>query len=214
VTADDLPGPHRRRLAQPEYETCDWCDAPTYTPQDQYMRNIGTTTYWLCSKCYRKSLAARTAARPPWRDGHDRPLLLVRPADPRRGSPLRGPIRHLVDLRRLLPDDSTRLEADAMRAAHPRPESTAPTDLYYIRVTETVTSPQCTGPLGYSWRECKVTSKRVLLIDVDSKIPNLALMKLSSWHKARGDLVGFNVIDPDLIYASVVFKKNRHLVDG
>jgi len=59
-----------------------------------------------------------------------------------------------------------------------------------------------------------VTSKRVLLIDVDSKIPNLALMKLSSWHKARGDLVGFNVIDPDLIYASVVFKKNRHLVDG
>lgn len=55
---------------------------------------------------------------------------------------------------------------------------------------------------------------RVLLIDVDSKIPNLALMKLSAWHKARGDLVGFNVIDPDLIYASVVFKKNRHLVDG
>ena len=43
---------------EPEHETCDWCDAPTYTPQDQYMRNIGTTTYWLCSKCYRKSLAA------------------------------------------------------------------------------------------------------------------------------------------------------------
>lgn len=43
---------------QPEYETCDWCDAPTYTAQDQYMRNIGTTTYWLCARCYRKSLAA------------------------------------------------------------------------------------------------------------------------------------------------------------
>jgi len=43
---------------QPEVETCDWCDAPTYTPQDQYMRNIGTTTYWLCARCYRKSLAS------------------------------------------------------------------------------------------------------------------------------------------------------------
>ena len=43
---------------QPEYETCDWCDAPTYTAQDQYLRIIGTTTYWLCGKCYRKSLAA------------------------------------------------------------------------------------------------------------------------------------------------------------
>ena len=41
-----------------EVETCDWCDAPTYTTQDQYMRNIGTTTYWLCARCYRKSLAA------------------------------------------------------------------------------------------------------------------------------------------------------------
>ena len=38
---------------------CEWCDAPTYTAQDQYMRNIGTTTYWLCGKCYRKSLAAQ-----------------------------------------------------------------------------------------------------------------------------------------------------------
>ena len=55
---------------------------------------------------------------------------------------------------------------------------------------------------------------RVLLIDVDSKIPNLALMKLATWHKARGDEVGFNVSDPDIVYASVVFKKNRHRTDG
>jgi hypothetical protein len=27
---------------------------------------------------------------------------------------------------------------------------------------------------------------RIGLVDVDSKIPNLALMKLSSWHKAQG----------------------------
>jgi hypothetical protein len=39
-------------------------------------------------------------------------------------------------------------------------------------------------------------------------------MKLSAWHKARGDEVGFNVSDPDIVYASVVFKKNKHRVDG
>lgn len=55
---------------------------------------------------------------------------------------------------------------------------------------------------------------RVLLIDVDSKIPNLALMKISAYHKARGDVVGFNVENPDYIYASVVFKKNRHKIGG
>lgn len=56
--------------------------------------------------------------------------------------------------------------------------------------------------------------RKVLLIDVDSKIPNLALMKLSAYHKSIGDEVGFNVENPDLVYASVVFDKNRHLVDG
>lgn len=55
---------------------------------------------------------------------------------------------------------------------------------------------------------------RILLIDVDSKIPNLALMKLSSWHKSQGDQVGFNITEPDKIYASVVFKKNAHKLDG
>ena len=55
---------------------------------------------------------------------------------------------------------------------------------------------------------------RILLIDVDSKIPNLALMKISAYHKKLGDEVGFNISDPDKIYASVIFKKNRHLVDG
>lgn len=59
-----------------------------------------------------------------------------------------------------------------------------------------------------------MSAKRVLLIDVDSTIPNLALMKISSYHKALGDQVGFNISDPDLIYASVIFKKNRHLTDG
>lgn len=55
---------------------------------------------------------------------------------------------------------------------------------------------------------------KVLLIDVDSTIPNLALMKISAYHKSVGDEVGFSVTEPDKIYASVIFKKNRHLVDG
>ena len=49
---------------------------------------------------------------------------------------------------------------------------------------------------------------RVALVDVDSKIPNLALMKASAYHKYRGDFV--ELFDPlfsrpDLIYASKVF---------
>lgn len=55
---------------------------------------------------------------------------------------------------------------------------------------------------------------KVLLIDVDSTIPNLALMKVSAYHKSLGDEVGFHISDPDKVYASVIFKKNRHLVDG
>lgn len=49
---------------------------------------------------------------------------------------------------------------------------------------------------------------RIRLIDIDSKIPNLALMKLSAYHKARGDSVSFDEPDPDRVYASVVFTKN------
>lgn len=50
---------------------------------------------------------------------------------------------------------------------------------------------------------------RVCLIDVDSKIPNLALMRASTYHKQRGDCVKFGYEplfdDPQLCYASKVF---------
>ena len=55
---------------------------------------------------------------------------------------------------------------------------------------------------------------RILLIDIDSKIPNLALMKLSAYHRTCNDDVGFDITDPDKVYASVIFRKNKHLVDG
>ena len=54
----------------------------------------------------------------------------------------------------------------------------------------------------------------ILLYDVDGKLPNLALMKLSAYHKARGDNVGFNITEPDKVYASVILKKHRHMTDG
>ena len=50
---------------------------------------------------------------------------------------------------------------------------------------------------------------RVGLIDFDGKIPNLALMKLSTYHKAMGDTVVLNNFTPgqvDMVYCSVVFK--------
>lgn len=55
---------------------------------------------------------------------------------------------------------------------------------------------------------------RIRLIDFDSKIPNLALMKLSAWYKSQGDAVGFDVQDPDKIYCSVIFSKNREQARG
>lgn len=50
---------------------------------------------------------------------------------------------------------------------------------------------------------------RICLIDVDGKIPNLALMKASTWHKGRGDTVklGYDPLfdSPDLCYVSKIF---------
>ena len=52
---------------------------------------------------------------------------------------------------------------------------------------------------------------RIRLIDVDSKFgfPNLALLQISAAHKAQGDEVGFDVQDPDKVYISCIFTKNR-----
>jgi len=55
---------------------------------------------------------------------------------------------------------------------------------------------------------------RVSLIDVDSKLPNLALMKISMYHKQKGDRVGLNISDPNQVYISCIFKKNRSQAIG
>jgi hypothetical protein len=57
-------------------------------------------------------------------------------------------------------------------------------------------------------------SLKILLIDMDGKLPNLALMKLSSWHKAHGDEVCLNQCDrPDKVYISTLFTWNRLKVE-
>jgi len=57
---------------------------------------------------------------------------------------------------------------------------------------------------------------KVLLYDADMKFPNLALMKLSAWHKAKGDEVKLNWLfeKPDLVYASCIFPKNWYRVEA
>jgi len=72
---------------------------------------------------------------------------------------------------------------------------------------------------------------RILLIDADSTIPNLALMRLSAWHKQQGDSVElaklglpyyphlkkrtYNVPSGyDRVYCSVVFQGNRPYIKG
>ena len=54
---------------------------------------------------------------------------------------------------------------------------------------------------------------KVGLLDLDNTgFPNLALMKLSAWHKQKGDDIWFNfpLNEVDQTYVSCVFPKNRH----
>ena len=68
-------------------------------------------------------------------------------------------------------------------------------------------------------KELKEKKKKILLIDIDSKIPNLALMKISAYHKKNGDKVsllkhpcknGKEQIKHkfDKVYISSIFQEN------
>ena len=75
----------------------------------------------------------------------------------------------------------------------------------------------------------KVKQQKVLLVDVDSTIPNMALMKLSTFHKQKGNVVEIvklkysgvpgrrtrTLIDNtkyDKVYASIIFTPNKEVL--
>lgn len=49
---------------------------------------------------------------------------------------------------------------------------------------------------------------KILLVQVDGKMPNLALMKVSSCYKSEGHKTGFAFANPDKVYVSCIFSKN------
>lgn len=49
---------------------------------------------------------------------------------------------------------------------------------------------------------------RVLLIQLDGKMPNLALMKIGRYHRNRGDDVGLSMYNPEKVYVSCIFNQN------
>jgi len=57
-------------------------------------------------------------------------------------------------------------------------------------------------------------STKILLTQIDGKMPNLALMKISSYYKAQGHEAGFNVTNPDKVFISCIFSKNMSAARG
>lgn len=54
----------------------------------------------------------------------------------------------------------------------------------------------------------------VSLIDIDSYLPNLALMKLSMYHKSNGDSATLGSMDADKTYVSCIFPQNAPQAKG
>jgi len=55
---------------------------------------------------------------------------------------------------------------------------------------------------------------KILLVQVDGKMPNLALMKVSSYYKSKGHQTGFAFAYPDKVYVSCIFSKNINHASG
>ena len=57
----------------------------------------------------------------------------------------------------------------------------------------------------------------ILIIDIDSRIPNLALKKVELYYTRLGEKVAWNMpiyaAIADKVYVSCVFSKNRHLAE-
>lgn len=59
---------------------------------------------------------------------------------------------------------------------------------------------------------------KILLLNIDSKLPNLALKKIEMWHKLRGNEITWDMPmmlgQTDLAYASCIFTKQRYMVEN
>ena len=59
---------------------------------------------------------------------------------------------------------------------------------------------------------------KVLLLNIDSKLPNIALKKIEMWHKQQGDEIIWDMPmmsgATDKAYASCIFTKNRGVVEN
>lgn len=55
---------------------------------------------------------------------------------------------------------------------------------------------------------------RISLIDMDSKMPNLALMKIAGYHRSMGNEVEIDHPDPDRVYISCIFHENAGKARG
>lgn len=59
---------------------------------------------------------------------------------------------------------------------------------------------------------------RVLLLNIDSKLPNIALHKIKMWHELQGDEVVWGspieMYGADKVYASCIFTKNKYKADS
>lgn len=50
---------------------------------------------------------------------------------------------------------------------------------------------------------------KILLIVIDSEIPNAAALQVYTYYKARGHEVGFHINNPDIVYIFCVFSQNK-----
>ncbi|KKN72933.1 hypothetical protein LCGC14_0406370 [marine sediment metagenome] len=58
----------------------------------------------------------------------------------------------------------------------------------------------------------------ILLLNIDSKLPNIALHKIAMWHAQQGDSVlwgsPMDIYNADKVYASCIFTKNKQKVEN
>lgn len=55
---------------------------------------------------------------------------------------------------------------------------------------------------------------KISYLDIDSKLPNLAIMKHAGYMRKQGHEVELNAVEADRYFASIIFSKNRYIGEG